>query len=128
MQYEHLAESGRRLGARLWEDAGLGAGDVDQANVYDGFSHYVPFWLEWLGFCGEGEAFDYLASDDRIPLNTNGGALGRGRLHGTPQLIEAVRQLQGTARHQVDGARVTLASAGDPSYGAGAVVLTNDPG
>ncbi|WP_018505011.1 thiolase C-terminal domain-containing protein [Parafrankia discariae] len=126
MQYEHLAESGRQLGALLWKRAGLRPSDVDQANLYDGFSYYVPFWAEWLGFCGEGEGLDYLARDpaDRVPVNTNGGALGRGRLHGTPQVIEAVRQLQGRAFHQVDGARVTLAQAGDPSHGAAAVVLT----
>jgi acetyl-CoA acetyltransferase len=126
MQYEHLAESGQRLGARLWHNAGLGPGDVDQANLYDGFSFYVPFWAEWLGFCKEGEGFDYLAAPNSVPVNTNGGALGRGRLHGTPQLIEAVRQLQGAALHQVDGARVTVAQAGDPSHGAAAVVLTNE--
>ncbi|MFF3372241.1 hypothetical protein ACFYXF_04700 [Streptomyces sp. NPDC002680] len=128
MQYEHLAESGRRLGALLWADAGLGPADVDQANLYDGFSFYVPFWAEWLGFCKEGEGLDHLADGarDRAPVNTNGGALGRGRLHGTPQLIEAVRQLQGRAFHQVDGARVTVAQAGDPLHGAAAVVLTNE--
>jgi acetyl-CoA acetyltransferase len=128
MQYEHLAESGLRLGARLWADARLSPSDVDQANLYDGFSFYVPLWAEWLGFCKEGEGLDYLADDssDRVPVNTNGGALGRGRLHGTPQLIEAVRQLQGRAMHQVDGARVTVAQAGDPSHGAAAVVLTNE--
>lgn len=126
MQYEHLAESGRRLGARLWGEAGLGPAEVDQANLYDGFSHYVPFWAEWLGFCKEGEGLDYLAGD--VPINTNGGALGRGRLHGTPQLIEAVRQLQGRAFHQVVGARVTVAVAGDPSHGAAAVVLTDEMG
>lgn len=128
MQYEHLAVSGRRLGVRLWENAGLRPSDVDQANLYDGFSYYVPFWAEWLGFCGEGEGLDFLAGDaaDRVPINTNGGALGRGRLHGTPQVIEAVRQLQGRAFHQVDGAHVTVAQAGDPSHGAAAVVLTDE--
>jgi acetyl-CoA acetyltransferase len=128
MQYEHLAESGRQLGAALWERAGLRPSDVDQVNLYDGFSFYVPFWAEWLGFCGEGEGLDFITHTSRkMPLNTNGGALGRGRLHGTPQLIEAVRQLQGRARHQVDGAAVTVAQAGDPSHGAAAVVLTSDP-
>jgi acetyl-CoA acetyltransferase len=127
MRYEDLAESGHRLGTRLWDNAGLGPADVDQANLYDGFSYYVPFWAEWLGFCGEGEGLDYVGGNEssRLPINTNGGALGRGRLHGTPQLIEAVRQLQGRALHQVDGARVTTAVSGDPSHGAAAVVLTD---
>jgi acetyl-CoA acetyltransferase len=128
MQYEHLAASGRRLGEVLWDNAGMCPSDVDQANLYDGFSFYVPFWAEWLGFCGEGEGLDYLrGGPGTTPINTNGGALGRGRLHGTPQLIEAVRQLQGTAVHQVSDARVTLAQAGDPSHGSAAVVLTNEP-
>lgn len=127
MQYEHLAESGRWMAATLWENAGMRPGDVDQANLYDGFSYYVPFWAEWFGWCGEGEGIDFLASGDRIPVNTNGGALGRGRLHGTPQVIEAVRQVQGRSNHQVDGASVTLAHAGDPSHGCGAVIFSAEP-
>jgi acetyl-CoA acetyltransferase len=126
MQYEDLAESGRHLAKTLWHNAGLDPADVDQSNLYDGFSYYVPFWAEWLGFCKEGEGLDYVAADSssRIPINTNGGALGLGRLHGTPQLIEAVRQIQGGALHQVEGARVTTAVSGDPNHGAAAVVLT----
>jgi acetyl-CoA acetyltransferase len=128
-QYEHLAESGRRLAAELWRSAGMGPADVDQANLYDGFSYYVPFWAEWFGFCKEGEGLDFLRSDDTatVPINTNGGALGRGRLHGTPQVIEAVRQIQGRALNQVPNAEVTMAQVGSPRYGAAAVVFTADP-
>jgi acetyl-CoA acetyltransferase len=124
LQYEQLAESGRLLATRLWGGTDIRPSDVDQANLYDGFSYYVPFWAEWLGLCDEGAGLDFAVGP--VPVNTNGGALGRGRLHGTPQVIEAVRQLQGRAFHQVPGARVTLAQAGDPSYGAAAVVLTDE--
>jgi acetyl-CoA acetyltransferase len=128
IRYEDLADSGRHLAANLWGGSGLRPADVQQANLYDGFSYYTPMWAEWLGFCGEGEGIDFVSADakTRVPLNTMGGALGRGRLHGTPQLIEAVHQLQGRARHQVPGARVTLAQAGDPSHGSAAVVLTSE--
>lgn len=126
LQYEHLAESGRHLGKTLWRDSGLGPTELDLANLYDGFSFWVPLWSEWLGLCAEGEGIDYVCSTDRIPINTGGGALGRGRLHGTPQIIEAVRQLQGRSRHQVTDPRVALAEVGAPSHGAGAVVLTSD--
>ena len=128
MRYEDLAASGRQLGSALWDSCGLRPADVQQANLYDGFSFYSPMWAEWLGFAAEGEGIDYVSANvkTRIPLNTSGGALGRGRLHGTPQVIEAVHQLQGRSRHQVPDARVTLAQAGDPSHGAAAVVLTSE--
>ena len=64
----------------------------------------------------------------RLPLNTAGGALGMGRLHGTPQLIEAVRQLQGRCGpRQVQDCQVTLAQGGSAIHSSGAVVLSKNP-
>ena len=72
--------------------------------------------LEGLGFCGPGEAKDFIADgnlalDGRLPCNTNGGLIGEGYIHGLNLATEATRQLRGTAIHQVDGAQHALVSA-----------------
>ena len=81
-----------------------GPTDIDLAQLYDGFSFNCLSWLEALGFCGEGEAKDFLdggkniALDGMLPLNTHGGQLSSGRLHGYGFLHEAVTQLRGRRR------------------------------
>ncbi len=76
-------------------------------------------WLEALGFCGIGEAKDFLdggkniARDGVIPLNTHGGQLSHGRTHGMGLIHEAVTQLRGEAgERQVADAQVAVASSG----------------
>lgn len=69
--------------AHLWTRTSLRPDDVDVAELYDGFSFNCLSWLEALGFCGIGEAKDFLdgganiARDGVIPLNTHGGQLAR---------------------------------------------------
>ena len=127
---EDFQESAALLARRLWASSGLGPGDIDTVDVYDGFSYFVYLWLEALGFCGEGEGFHYARGDEtalggRRPLNTNGGALAMGRLHGTPQIIEAVQQVRGRGGpRQVERAEVSLAQVGSALYGSGALVFT----
>jgi acetyl-CoA acetyltransferase len=129
---ESLEAGARLLASSLWASSGLGPANVDQANLYDGFSFFVYLWLEALGFCGRGEAFEFVQEGrvglrGQLPLNTNGGSLGMGRLHGPAQVVEAVRQVQGLAgERQVAGARVTLACTGSP-LNAGALLFTSDP-
>jgi acetyl-CoA acetyltransferase len=124
--YDYLARS-------LWGSCGLSAKDVDQAHLYDGFSYLMYLGLEGFGFCKRGEAFEFIqdgriALDGELPLTTSGGSLGMGRLHGTPQLIDAVRQLQGRCGpRQVEGVNVTLASSGMPLGASGAILLSRDP-
>jgi acetyl-CoA acetyltransferase/uncharacterized OB-fold protein len=105
--------------AHLWSRTSLGPGDVDVAEVYDGFSFNCLSWLEALGFCGIGEAGDYLDTGSRIalggelPLNTHGGQLSGGRTHGFGFVHEAVTQLRGHAGdRQVAGAEIALAAVG----------------
>jgi acetyl-CoA acetyltransferase len=130
---EDFVNGARRLATISMERAGIGPQDIDQPNLYDGFSLFIPIWLEAFGFCGEGEALDFIQDGSievggRCPLNTSGGALGMGRLHGTPQLIEAVRQIQGRCGpRQVHDCNVTVAQSGSPINGAGAVVLSKTP-
>jgi acetyl-CoA acetyltransferase/uncharacterized OB-fold protein len=105
--------------AHLWTRTSLRPKDVDVAELYDGFTFNCLSWLEALGFCGIGEAKDFLdggkaiARDGVIPLNTHGGQLSHGRTHGMGLIHEAVTQLRGEAgERQVSDARVAVASSG----------------
>lgn len=105
--------------AHLWTRTSLRPADVDVAELYDGFTFNCLSWLEALGFCGIGEARDFLdggsaiARDGAIPLNTHGGQLSHGRTHGMGLVHEAVTQLRGEAGdRQVDNARVAVVSSG----------------
>ena len=84
---------------------------------------YMYLWLDGLGFCREGEA-PYFIQDGRIarggelPLNTGGGNLGEGRLHGAPHISEAILQAAGRAgERQMPDASLTLAAIMPPSIG-----------
>ena len=86
----------------LYESAGLHSEDVDLIHVYDGFSPMVWNLLETFGFCGVGEAHDWIqggtiAYDGPHPVNTSGGNLGDGRIHGMTHIHETARQMMGTA-------------------------------
>ncbi|MEU2867646.1 lipid-transfer protein [Streptomyces olivoreticuli] len=96
---------------QLWRTSGLTPGEIDVAILYDHFTPYVLMQLEEFGFCGPGEGAAFVASD-ALPLNTHGGQLGEGYLHGMNGIAEAVRQLRGTAVNQVDGAERVLVTAG----------------
>lgn len=106
--------------AHLWSRTSITRDEVDVAQLYDGFSFMTVSWLEALGFCNVGEAEDFIGDGSRIaldgdlPMNTGGGQLSGGRLHGFGFVHEAMLQLRGEATgRQVDDARVALvATAG----------------
>ncbi|MVZ99809.1 3-ketoacyl-CoA thiolase [Actinomadura sp. LD22] len=105
--------------AHLWTRTSLRPDDVDVAELYDGFTFNCLSWIEALGFCGIGEAKDFLdgggniARDGVLPLNTHGGQLSHGRTHGMGLVHEAVAQLRGEAgERQIGGARVAVVSSG----------------
>ena len=105
--------------AHLWTRTDLTPGDVDVALLYDGFSFNCVSWIEGLGFCGVGEAQDWMdggariALDGDLPLNPHGGQLSEGRLHGFGFLHEAVVQLRGDGgERQVPGAATAVVSTG----------------
>jgi acetyl-CoA acetyltransferase len=91
----------RDAGASMWERTDLTPADVDTAQLYDGFSVLTIVWLEALGFCGRGESGPFIegganiARDGLLPLNTAGGQLSGGRLHGFSLIHEACVQLRG---------------------------------
>ncbi|MBB4684867.1 lipid-transfer protein [Amycolatopsis jiangsuensis] len=105
------------VGRQLWAQSGLAPSDVDVAVLYDHFTPYVLMQLEELGFCGRGEAKDFIAGDTltltgKLPLNPHGGQLGEAYIHGVNGIAEAVRQLRGTAANQVADAATALVTAG----------------
>ncbi len=102
--------------------------------MYDGFSPFVWLWLEVLGFCPPGEAHRFVESGgidsdrpDAIPALSGGGALGNGRMHGIPQMLECYLQLARRAGdRQRDRATIGLACHSSPHFG-GAVVYSAEP-
>jgi acetyl-CoA acetyltransferase len=102
---------------QLWETTGLTPDDIDVAMIYENFSPVVFYQLEAYGFCAYGEAKDFIADGNieiggKIPVNTNGGLLGEGYIHGANNLLEGVRQVRGTAPNQIAGAEHVLCAAG----------------
>jgi acetyl-CoA acetyltransferase len=100
---------------------------VDTVQLCDGFSFLTITWLEALGLFPKGEAGPWLEGGEsriglggQIPLNTNGGQLSGGRLHGYGYLYEACAQLRGEATgRQVEGAQVAVVAAGGGCRGPG---------
>ena len=111
-----VMEGSVALGKRLFDRSGFRRDEIDAAMIYDAFSPILLMQLEALGFCGPGEAKDFvadgnLALDGSLPTNTNGGLIGEGYIHGLNLVLEAVRQLRGTAVNQVREARQVLVTA-----------------
>jgi acetyl-CoA acetyltransferase len=115
----------------MWSRTDLRPSDVDVAELYDGFSWLTMSWLEALRFCGRGESGAFIetgeniALDGQIPVNTHGGQLSAGRLHGYGFIHEAVLQLRGEAgaRQVTGGPEVAVVSNGGGPI-AGCMLLT----
>jgi acetyl-CoA acetyltransferase len=122
---------GADAAAQLWGRTDLTPADVDVAEVYDGFSYLTMLWLEALGLCGPGESGAYVDGGARIalegplPLNTHGGQLSAGRLHGYGFLHEACVQLRGEGgeRQVTPAPQVALVAAGGGTT-CGCMLLT----
>jgi acetyl-CoA acetyltransferase len=120
-------------GRDLWKSTDYTAKDVDTVQLYDGFAFQPITWLEGLGFCGVGEGGRFLeggtriARDGELPMNTGGGQLGWGRLHGFGFAYEAVVQLRGGGgARQIGGdPRVAIATSGGGPMAA-ALLLAKD--
>jgi acetyl-CoA acetyltransferase len=102
---------------QLYATAGIGPADIQTAVIYDHFTPLVLPQLEAFGFCGLGEAKDFMSDGNielggRLPINTNGGQLGEAYIHGMNGIAEAVRQIRGTSVNQVPDVEHVLATAG----------------
>ena len=117
--------------AEMWARTDLTHADIDIAELYDGFTFLTFAWLEALGICGDGESGPFveggtrIALDGELPLNTYGGQLSAGRMHGYWVLHEACVQLRGEGgERQVGGDPevAVVANGGGPI--AGCMLLT----
>ncbi len=126
-------EGGSSSAKLTWERSGFGPKDVDVAQIYDGFSASVIYGLESYGFCGEGEALDFIQDgrielDGELPLNTFGGSLGTGRIHGLWHIIEGALQASGRAgSRQVKDANVSFVGASAPIVTGTTFIFVREP-
>ncbi len=111
----------------VYEQAGLGPDDIDATCFYDAFTPEVLMQLEAFGFCGRGEAKDFVTEDSlsvngRLPNNTHGGLLSEAYIHGVNNIAEGARLIRGSSPNQpakVDHVLVT-SGVGVPT---GALIL-----
>ena len=105
------------MAERLFDGSGCSRSDIDVALIYDAFSPMFFMQLEALGFCGPGEAKDFVAAGNigpqgALPCNTNGGLIGEAYIHGLNLTTEAVRQLRGRSLNQLVDPAIALVCAG----------------
>jgi acetyl-CoA acetyltransferase len=120
---------------QLKERSDLWLDDIDLYFPYDGFSSIAVQWLESVGWCGFGEAGDFLIDNwdesrqrimigGRIPVNTHGGQLSEGATQGSGHVREAVLQLRGDAGdRQVPSAKSALLTIGGMFHNTQGLVL-----
>lgn len=120
----------RDAAAQMWQRTDMTPADVDVVELYDGFSYLAVTWLEALGFCPRGEGGRFIeggariARDGEVPLNTHGGQLSAGRLHGFGFLHEACVQVRGEGgERQVPDVEVAVAANGGGPL-AGCILIT----
>jgi acetyl-CoA acetyltransferase len=117
-RYPTVGRLGADAAARALGMAGLAARDIDVFSLYDPNSFEVIRQLEILGLCPEGEGGPFveggnIAAGGSAPVNPDGGCLAyawNGTQQMTLKVVEAVRQLRGTAVHQVEGAETAVAT------------------
>ena len=118
----------RHVGEMLWQRAGVRPPDIRVAQFYENFTGPVLMAIAEMGFCEPGELNDFVADgnicwpDGRLPINTSGGNLGEGYIHGFGNVVEAVRQVRGESTCQVDGVELSLSVSG-PGYAPGSALL-----
>jgi acetyl-CoA acetyltransferase len=112
----HLEEA-EATARELYRTAEMTPADIRMVQIYDHFTPFVLMALEAYGFADPGQAPKLFREgcvelNGDLPLNTHGGHLGEGYLHGFGHIVEAVRQLRGTAANQVEGVTNCLVTSG----------------
>ncbi len=108
----------RNVGEKIYAMAGVEPKDINCVQLDDSYGPFVPMALEELGFCDRGDGVAFCNNGDRIrlggelPMNTSGGSLGEGHIHGMNHVVEAVRQIRGTSTAQVKDADLVLVASG----------------
>jgi acetyl-CoA acetyltransferase len=124
-------EESEATAREVYRRADLAPEQIDVAQIYDPFTPMVLMQLEAYGFAAPGRSPDLfregrLELDGDLPMNTHGGHLGDGYLHGFSHIVEGVRQLRGTAVNQVAGAKTCLVTSG-VGVPTSAVILSKEP-
>ncbi|MBN2973359.1 hypothetical protein JW805_15220 [Roseomonas aeriglobus] len=106
------------LAKRMWAESGYGPADVDVAQIYENFTGMAVQSIIDHGFCTAQTAGDFVTFDNLIapsgslPINTSGGNIADGFIHGMGSMVEAVRQIRGTSTNQVPGAKLSMMAGG----------------
>jgi acetyl-CoA acetyltransferase len=101
---DFTATSAAASAATAYKMAGMGPEDMEMAMLYDSFTVTAGITAEMVGLAPRGEGFDLwksgkAAPGGKFPINTNGGGLSfnHSGMYGMQLLVEAYRQLSGTA-------------------------------
>ena len=134
-----LEHTGLQVSMRsLWERSDVALNEIDVCFPYDGFSNISLSWIEAAGYCGAGEAPDFLRAhwdeatgrvlvDGRVPFNPHGGSLSDGGTQGSGVIREAVHQLRGDAGvRQAPSASTALLCIGGYFRNAGALIFRRE--
>lgn len=126
-----------RSGRDALAAAGVAAGEIDVAELYDCFTITPLVLLEDIGFCAPGDAGPFVEAGEtrlggRLPVNTHGGLLSGGQpgaSGGLFHVVEAVRQLRGgAARRQVGGAELALVHGVGGVFASHCTLVLGAPG
>jgi len=130
-------DSAKNIARTLWSSTDMGPKDMDGAMFYDGFSPDIYWWVEGIGFAPWNEGYRWvqdgrIALGGELPINTFGGQVSEGRLHGIGHWIEGVKQIQGRADNepgdgarQIQGAENILVATGMLGHGHGVILSTD---
>ncbi|WP_374388265.1 transporter [Sandaracinobacter sp.] len=124
----------RPVARNLYAATGLSPADIDVVQLYENFDAQGVMSLIDHGFCTAESAADLIrfenliADGGRLPVNTSGGNLAQGFIHGIGLAVEAVRQLRGESANPVAGARTCLLAGGPASPTVSSAIFANSPG
>lgn len=122
----------RPIARRLWEMSGLGPRDIDVTQLYENFTYQAVASLvdhgltSWERLAEDLVFENLIAPSGRLPLNTSGGNLAQGFIHGINIVVEAIRQLRGQSANPVPGARTCLVCGGPGSPISSSAIFSNE--